>query len=283
LSVERYAVTLRERIGAAASAIRARCSLVPSIGIVLGSGLGALAEEMEREIAVPYGDVPHFPVPGAEGHRGNLVLGRLEGREIAVLQGRCHLYEGYSADEVAFPVRVMAALGVRSMVVTNAAGGIHRAFRAGDLMLIADQINATGTSPLTGPNDDLAGPRFPDMTAAYHPELRALARRIAEQQGIPLHTGTYVGVRGPAYETPAEIEMLARWGADAVGMSTVLEVIAARHAGLSVLGLSAITNATRDAAPRGPLTHGAVLDVAASLGPRLIRLVRGIVREMPEG
>jgi purine-nucleoside phosphorylase len=221
-------------------------------------------------------------VPTAAGHAGRLVLGRLAGRAVAALAGRCHLYEGYSAAQVTFPIRVLAALGVRTLIATNAAGGIHPELQSGDLMLIADHINFTGTNPLVGPNDEALGPRFPDMSQAYDPALRALAEACAGAEQIPLRRGVYAGVLGPSYETPAEVEMLARWGADAVGMSTVAEVIVARHAGLRVLGIAAITNAIgRGPAPGGPLTHEEVLAAARAAEPRLVRLVRRILRDLP--
>jgi purine-nucleoside phosphorylase len=275
-------VSLRERIAEAVAAVRARSRLAPEVGIVLGSGLGALAGAVAQEAAVPYGEIPYVPVPTAAGHAGRLVLGRLEGRAVAALAGRCHLYEGYSAAQVTFPIRVLAALGVRTLIATNAAGGIHPELQSGDLMLIADHINFSGTNPLVGPNDEALGPRFPDMSQAYDPALRALAEACAGAEQIPLRRGVYAGVLGPSYETPAEVEMLARWGADAVGMSTVAEVIVARHAGLRVLGIAAITNAIgRGPAPGGPLTHEEVLAAARATEPRLVRLIRRILRDLP--
>ncbi len=271
--------TLRERIAEAVAGIRGRTARAPEVAVVLGSGLGALADVVEPDAAVPYAEIPHFPVPTAAGHRGRLIVGRLEGRAVAAMQGRCHLYEGYTPEQVTFPIRVLAALGARALIVTNAAGGLRPAFRRGDLMAIADHINFSGTNPLVGPNDDVLGPRFPDMSRAYDPALRALAETAAREEQIPLRTGVYVGVLGPSYETPAEIEMLARWGADAVGMSTVAEVIVARHAGLRVLGLAAITNVIeRGAAPPGAVTHEDVLAAARELEPRFVRLVRRIIR-----
>lgn len=273
-------MTLRERIAEAVSTVRRRAPRPPDVGIVLGSGLGGLAQAVDAEAEVPYAEIPHFPVPTAAGHRGRLVVGHLEGRAVAALEGRCHLYEGYTAEQVGFPIRALAALGVRTLLVTNAAGGINRTFRRGDLMIITDHINFSGTNPLVGPNDDALGPRFPDMSSAYDAGLRALADRAAREEGIPVRDGVYVGVLGPSYETPAEIEMLARWGADAVGMSTVAEVIAARHAGVRVLGIAAITNVIGPAIP-GPVTHDDVLSAAQELAPRFVRLVRRILKELP--
>jgi len=260
----------------ALAAVRDRAAAAPQCAIVLGSGLGTLADVMDRDAVLPYRTIPHFPEPGAAGHAGELVLGRLDGRPVAVLCGRAHLYEGYTAQQLALPVRVLAALGARVLVLTNAAGALAPAFRRGDLMLLADQLNLTGTNPLVGPNDESIGPRFPDMSAAYDPELRALAAAAAKAEGIALRTGVYAGVLGPSYETPAEIRMLRAMGADAVGMSTVVEAIAARHAGLRVLGIAAITNAAAGSAET--LSHDDVLAAAAALAPRFVRLVRRIVR-----
>ncbi|MDR7440162.1 MAG: purine-nucleoside phosphorylase, partial [Armatimonadota bacterium] len=232
-----------------------------------------------RTGTVPYAEIPHFPRPTVEGHAGELVLGRLEGKPVAILRGRAHLYEGYSPQEVAFPVRVLHALGCRLLVVTNAAGGLNREWRAGDLMVISDHINLQATNPLLGPNDERLGPRFPDMSRAYDPELVALAERCALEERIPLRRGVYVAVLGPSYETPAELRMLRLLGADAVGMSTVPEVIAARHLGMRVLGISAITDMATGEVVQ-PVTHEEVLRVARELEPRFVRLVRRILREL---
>ena len=269
----------RARIAAAVEAIRGRTCIEPRVGIILGSGLGALAESVERDAEISYADIPHFPVSTAHGHAGRLMLGRLEGKPVAVMQGRAHLYEGCSLGEVTFPVRVLAALGVRTLVVTNAAGGVGRGLRAGDLMVITDHINFFGANPLIGPNDDALGPRFPDMGRAYDPDLVALALVAAREEKIPVRRGVYVGLSGPSYETPAEVAMLRRLGADAVGMSTVPEVIVARHAGLRVVGVSAIANAAGGAEPT---THEEVLRAAREMEPRFVRLIRRIVRDLPE-
>jgi len=270
-------MTARAQIDEAAAAVRRRVPAAPEVGIILGSGLGTLADAAEVDAAVAYTEIPHFPVSTASGHRGRLVLGRLEGKRVAILQGRVHLYEGYTAAQVAFPVRVLSALGVRTLVVTNAAGGIARGFRVGDLMVITDHINFMGTNPLVGPNDDALGPRFPDMSRAYDPALVSATLAAGQAEGIPLRQGVYVGVSGPSYETPAELAMLARWGADAVGMSTVPEVIAARHAGVRVLGVSAITDVVGGAPP----AHDAVLRAASEIAPRFLRLIRRILRDLP--
>ncbi len=264
----------------AVQAVQGEFAGTPGVAVILGSGLGALADEVNCEATIAYAKIPHFPRPGIEGHAGRLVLGTLEGRPVAVMQGRAHYYEGYSMPEVVFPVRVLRALGARILIVSNAAGGLNRQFRSGDLMVITDHINFMGTNPLIGPNEPELGPRFPDMSEAYDRELVALAEAAARSNGITLRKGIYVGVPGPSYETPAELRMLARWGGDAVGMSTVHEVIAARHAGMRVLGLTAITDmATGESV--APVSHEEVLAVARELEPRFVRLVRRIVATLP--
>lgn len=270
---------VRQQMEEAAAAIRARVPFQPELGIVLGSGLGALADHIERVGVVPYTEIPHFPRATVPGHAGELVLGWLEGKRVAALRGRVHVYEGYTMQEVVFPVRVLWALGCRTLLVSNAAGGLNREWRAGDLMVISDHINFQGTNPLIGPNDDRLGPRFPDMSQAYDPQLIELAERCALEERIPLRKGVYVAVTGPSYETPAELRMLRALGADAVGMSTVPEVIAARHLGMRVLGITAITDMATGEVVQ-PVTHEEVLRVARELEPRFVRLVRRIVREM---
>ncbi len=264
----------------AAQAVQRIVARTPEVTVILGSGLGALADAVSSDAIIAYDEIPHFPRPSVEGHAGRLVVGTLEGRSVAVMQGRAHFYEGYTMAEVVFPVRVLHALGARILVVSNAAGGLNRQWRAGDLMVISDHINFMGPNPLVGPNEAELGPRFPDMSVAYDKDLVALAEAAALDLGIPLRKGIYVGVSGPSYETPAELRMLARWGADAVGMSTVHEVIAARHAGMRVLGLTAITDmATGEVV--GPVSHEEVLAVARELEPRFVRLVRRIVATLP--
>lgn len=272
---------VRRRMEEAATAIRARVPFEPELGIVLGSGLGALADDIERAGVVLYAEIPHFPRATVPGHAGELVLGLLEGKRVAALRGRVHFYEGYTMQEVVFPVRVLWELGCRTLLVSNAAGGLNREWRAGDLMVISDHINFQGTNPLIGPNDERLGPRFPDMSQAYDPELIGLAERCAVDERIVLRRGVYVAVTGPSYETPAELRMLRMLGADAVGMSTVPEVIAARHLGMRVLGITAITDMATGEVVQ-PVTHEEVLRVARELEPRFVRLVRRIVREMPE-
>lgn len=260
----------------AAQAVGRIGARAPEVAVILGSGLGALADEVSADAAIAYGEIPHFPRPGVEGHAGRLVMGTLEGRPVAVMQGRAHFYEGHTMAEVAFPVRVLRALGARILVVSNAAGGLNRQWHTGDLMVISDHINFMGTNPLIGSNEAELGPRFPDMSAAYDKELIAVAEAAALDLGIPLRKGIYVGVSGPSYETPAELRMLARWGADAVGMSTVHEVIVARHAGMRVLGLTAITDmATGEVVAQ--VSHEEVLAVARELEPRFVRLTRRII------
>ena len=263
------------RINEAVAAIRRRTRTTPHLGIVLGSGLGGLVDEAAVEAALPYAEIPHFPVSTAAGHEGRFVLGRLEHTAVAMMQGRAHLYEGYTAAQVAFPVRVMAALGVRTVILTNAAGGLARVFRPGDLMVITDHINFMGANPLIGPNDDALGPRFPDMSAAYDPDLVALALQAGRDEEVSLRQGVYVAVSGPSYETRAELAMMAQWGGAAVGMSTVPEVIVARHAGMRVLAISAITNVVQGAEPP---SHEAVLRAAREIQPRFVRVLRRVVR-----
>ncbi|ALS22756.1 purine-nucleoside phosphorylase [Paenibacillus naphthalenovorans] len=255
------------------------------IGLVLGSGLGDMAAQVEDAVTIPYERIPHFPVSTVEGHAGQFVIGRLEGKSVIVMQGRFHYYEGYSMKKVVFPIYVMKQLGVRSLVITNAAGGMNRTFQAGDLMLITDHLNMTGDNPLIGINHPELGPRFPDMSEAYNREYRALAKQISEQIGhernepVRLQEGVYAGISGPNYLHPAELTMLARLGGDAIGMSTVGEVIAASHAGLKVLGISCITDMAIGEELE-PLTHEQVVAVANRTKPVFIELVCRFVREV---
>lgn len=227
---------------AAADSIRSLTSLTPSLGIILGSGLGNFASRVEDTTTIAYSDIPHFPQPTVEGHPGKLVIGHIAGIPVAVMQGRVHAYEGYSLSEVTFPTRVLSLLGAKSLIVTNAAGALNTAFQQGGLVAISDHINLTGSNAAVGPNEAKFGPRFFDMSGAYSPRLRALAHAEAARQNIPLAEGVYLAVLGPSYETPAEIRAFQTLGADLVGMSTVHEVIVARHMGLEVLGLSVVTN-----------------------------------------
>jgi purine-nucleoside phosphorylase len=261
------------------SYIESKTDIKPEIGLILGSGLGVLADEIENPTIIPYGDIPHFPVSTVEGHKGQLVIGMLEGKSVVAMQGRFHYYEGHSLDAVTFPIRVMKAIGVNKIIVTNAAGGVNESYQPGDLMLIKDHINLTGANPLIGPNDEAMGVRFPDMSNAYCPELRALAREIAERNGIHVQEGVYVGMLGPSYETPAEIRMLRILGGDAVGMSTVPEVIIARHAGIRVLGISCISNMAAGILPQ-PLSHAEVMETAEKVKHTFLTLVKAIIRKI---
>ncbi len=272
-------MSLRQQIDHAAADVRGKTQLRPTVAIILGSGLGALADHIEAEVVVPYAEIPGFPRSTVEGHAGRLILGHLEGKPVVAMQGRVHFYEGYTQADVVFPLRVMHALGTGTLFVSNAAGGINREWYRGDLMVITDHINFTGSNPLIGPNDPALGPRFPDMSQAYDPQLIALAEGAALAEGIPLRKGIYVGVHGPSYETRAELRMLGGWGADAVGMSTVPEVIAARHLGMRVLGITAITDMVTGEQVL-PVTHDEVIRAAEEIEPKFIRLVRRIMRDL---
>jgi purine-nucleoside phosphorylase len=248
---------------AAAQLILSRTSLRPQIALVLGSGLGGFADSLTDAVRIPYAEIPAFPRSTAIGHAGQMVIGIVAGKAgsvpVAAMQGRVHLYEGYSPQEVTFPVRVFGRMGIRAVVLTNAAGGINLSYSQGALVVIRDHINLQGVNPLAGPNDDRFGVRFPDMTHAYAREYRAIAREEAAKLGIPQHEGVYAGLLGPSYETPAEIEYLRRMGADLVGMSTVAEVIAARHMGIKVLAISCVTNMAAGILDQ-PLSHAEVME-----------------------
>ena len=266
-------------IARAVDAVRARGALVPEVAVILGTGLGGLARAMEVETAVEYASIPGFPLSTVESHSGRLLLGSLGGRRVVAMQGRFHRYEGYSLQQVTFPVRVLRALGAHTLVVSNACGGMHPLWSPGDLMLIADHINLLGDNPLIGPHDDALGARFPDMSAPYDAALRALARGVAAEQGITLREGTYVAVQGPNLETRAEYRMLRALGADVVGMSTVPEVIVAVQAGMRVLGCSIITDqCLPDALEAASLER--ILAVAGAAEPRLTALVRGVLERL---
>ena len=254
-----------------------KISRQPAIGLILGSGLGVLAEEIESPIKIPYGDIPGFLASTVAGHKGQLVIGELEGKQVVAMQGRFHYYEGYEMDLVTFPVRVMKAIGVKTIIVTNAAGGINKSFEAGDLMLISDHLNLFGTNPLIGPNDDETGVRFPDMSKAYSPELLNLAKKVADDLNIPVKEGVYAGNTGPAYETPAEVRMIRTLGADAVGMSTVPEVIVARHCDMKVLGISCISNMAAGMLDQ-PLSHDEVIETTEKVREDFLKFVKEIVK-----
>jgi len=250
-----------ERLNAMVNYLRSITEFKPEVGIVLGSGLGEYAEKIENPIFIPYNDIPNFPVSTVSGHAGRFVLGSLFGKRIIAMQGRIHYYEGYGAEESAVPVRVMKMLGCTHLILTNAAGGVNTSFSPGDLMLISDHINFSGTNPLIGVNDDNIGPRFTDLSEVYDLQLREKLTAVASENGIQLKTGVYMMFSGPSYETPAEIRMARTLGADAVGMSTVLEAIAARHCGLQVLGISCITNLAAGI-QKTPLNHHEVIETA---------------------
>ena len=274
----------REDYEAAAAHVRSQNPLAPRVGLILGSGLNPLADAVENGSILPYTEIPHFPRPTVEGHVGRLVMGDLQGVPVAILQGRVHFYEGYSMSQVVFPVRTLQMLGIEILVVTNAAGGLNPDFHAGDLMLISDHLNIigmTGNNPLFGPNDPTLGPRFPDMSQPYDPELRRIAREVAREADIPLREGVYASLSGPSFESPAEIRFLRLIGADAVGMSTVPEVIVARHGGIRVLGVSGISNVALDEPVPGQVTsHEEVLEAGRQIVPRLIALVCGVLTRL---
>ena len=265
-----------ERVEAAAAAIRSRCGLLPETAIVLGSGLGAFAETLLDAVAAPYGDLPHWPASKIVGHEGRLVIGNVAGKRIAALAGRVHFYEGHDLETVVFATRVMGRLGVKRIVLTNAAGGINTSFSQGALMIIDDHINLLGSNPLLGANDERFGPRFPDMSEVYSSRLRDVADAVARDKGIAVRHGIYVATTGPSYETPAEIRFFRTIGADAVGMSTVPEAIAARHMGLEVLGISCITNMAAGVLP-GVLAHDEVMETARRVRGAFVALLEGIV------
>jgi purine-nucleoside phosphorylase len=274
----------RSHFEEAAASIRARSAHHPVVGLVLGSGLNALAEQVVQADVISYEEIPHFPTATVEGHEGRLILGQLAGMSVLVMQGRAHYYEGYSMQRLTFPVRVMRALGVNTVFLTNAAGGLNPQFQAGDLMLLTDHINLigmAGLNPLRGPNDPELGPRFPDMSKTYDRGLRELAIRVAASLDIPLQQGVYICLAGPTFETPADIRFLRLIGADAVGMSTVPEAIVARHGGMRVLAISGISNvAIAEADAEGEASHEEVLEAGRLLMPRLTALLGGILAEL---
>ena len=269
-----------EKIRETVAAIRACHAQTPELGLILGSGLGAYAERLTRRTEIPFKDLPNFPTSGVPGHAGKMILGEAEGVPAVALQGRVHFYEGYPIQEVVFPVRVLGALGVHRLIVTNAAGGINPDFHPGDLMLINDHINLTGTNPLIGRNFDEYGVRFPDMSEAYDERMRDVAVRVATRSGIPLKQGVYLGLTGPSYETPAEIRMFRLLGADAVGMSTVPEVIVANQMGIRVLAISCITNMAAGILPR-KLTHEEVMETTDRIKDQFVSLLSGTIPRLP--
>lgn len=251
----------------------------PTIGMILGSGLGGLADEIENPTIIPYEDIPHFATSGAVGHANELVIGTLMGKTVVAMKGRLHYYEGFTLDEVTFPVRIMKALGVQQLIVTNACGAVNTSFAPGELMLITDHINLVGNNPLIGPNNAQLGTRFPDLSQTYHPELRNIALQVAQQQQVSLQQGVYAWWIGPAYETPAEIRMIRTLGADAVGMSTVPEAIVAVHGGIQVLGISCLTNMACGILDQ-PLSHDEVIEVAAKVRTTFVGLIKGVLEQV---
>ena len=275
----------RDQVEEAADAVRLYTPVQPAIGLILGSGLSGLADEVIDPVIISVDKIPHWPASTVVGHTGRIVIGKLEGHDVIVLQGRVHFYEGYSMQQITLPVRVMQTLGMRTLIVTNAAGGINASFTPGDLMLISNHLNFPGMggfNPLRGPNDAAVGPRFPDMTEPYDRELRQLAHDVAATLDFKLQEGVYSYVAGPSYETPAELRFLRGAGGDAVGMSTVPSVIVARHAGVRVLGISTITNmAVPDPKPGTVQTHDEVLETGKIAIPRLTALIHGVVANLP--
>jgi purine-nucleoside phosphorylase len=265
-----------EKIQNAAQFLKGKYNQTPRVGLILGSGLGVLADEIIQPVKIPYKDIPDFPVSTVEGHAGQLVFGTLNDIPVVAMQGRFHYYEGYSFDKVTFPVRVMRELGVETLIVTNAAGGVNKSFSPGDLMIISDHINNMGSNPLIGPNDSRLGARFPDMSEAYTKELRNIAKDIAAHLNIKIQEGVYVGNTGPSYETPAEIKCLRILGGDAVGMSTVPEVIVARHSGMKVLGISCISNMAAGILDQ-PLTHDEVIETTERVKANFLSYVKALV------
>jgi purine-nucleoside phosphorylase len=268
----------------AAAAVRARCSGAWRSLLVLGSGMGGLADEIESPVRIPYGEIPGFAVSTVPGHGGAFIIGTLYGAPVAAMQGRVHFYEGYPAWQTVLPVRVAHLLGADTLIISNAAGGINRTFAVGDVMLITDHINLLGMAghnPLIGPNIDALGPRFPNMTAAYDADLRRRAAQAAQAAGVDLKQGVYLGLAGPGFETPAELRFLRAIGADAVGMSTVNEVLAARHCGMRVLGFSGITNVARLSPDEGePPSHQEVIEAGPKIAPKLLAIVKSVLKEL---
>ncbi|MDR3599285.1 MAG: purine-nucleoside phosphorylase [Desulfosporosinus sp.] len=273
ISEKDYSVKLAE----ASSYLKERVTEVPELGVVLGSGLGAFADLVEEKVVIPYREIPHFPISTVEGHAGQLVFGKVQGRSLVVMQGRFHYYEGYMMQEVTFPIRVMQVLGVTGLIVTNAAGGINSAFQAGDLVLIKDHLNLMGDNPLRGENLANLGPRFPDLSEGYNWAWRQKALEVAKKLGIKPQEGVYVAVSGPNYETPAEIRYLRTIGADMVGMSTVPEVIVANHGGMRVLGISCVTNMAAGILPQ-KLNHAEVMETAERVGKQFVSFVQALVQ-----
>ena len=271
----KYYTSIRE----AKNFIKESIAIKPEIGLILGSGLGALGDEVENKVALNYSDIPNFPVATVKGHKGRMIFGKLEESSIAVMQGRFHYYEGYTMKDIAFPILVMSVLGIKKIIITNASGGINTGFNPGDLMIIKDHINFISDNPLIGKNIDSFGPRFPDMSYAYSKTLIDMTKKLCNKHGIDIKEGVYIAMTGPAYETPAEIRMARILGADAVGMSTVPEVITASYAGMKVLGISCITNMAAGVLNK-PLDHAEVVKTAETVKNTFTKLIRLIVKEV---
>lgn len=272
-------MTLEENIKEASKYILEKTKHKPEIALILGSGLGALADEIENAEYYPYSEIPNFPISTVQGHAGRLVVGNLKGKTVIAMQGRFHYYEGYAMQEVTFPIRVMKLLGIKTLIVTNAAGAVNVNYKPGDLMLIKDHINLSGNNPLIGKNLDSFGTRFPDMSEAYNKELREKVKEISEQLNVSLQEGVYACMSGPTYETPAEINMIRVLGGDAVGMSTVPEVIIANHSGIKVIGVSCITNMAAGILKQ-PLNHKEVMETSEIAREKFVKLMKGIVESI---
>lgn len=270
---------LIENIHESASFIKSKTNRKPTIGVILGSGLGDLADEITDSVTVPYSDIPHFPVSTVVGHAGQLVIGELEGKEVLAMQGRFHYYEGYPMGDVTYVIRVMKQLGIEKLIVTNAAGAVNDTFEAGDLMLITDHINLSGANPLIGKNLDHFGVRFPDMSNAYSKKLGALALQVAKEENIDLKEGVYTFMSGPTYETPAEVRMIRALGGDAVGMSTAPEVIVAVHSGIELVGISCLTNMASGILDQ-PLNHEEVVETSQRVKLKFTTLIKKLLRDM---
>jgi purine-nucleoside phosphorylase len=271
-------LTCKGKVEEAVGYIQTKIHERPKIGLILGSGLGSFADEINNPVEISYGDIPHFPVSTVGSHAGKLVFGELEGKQVVVMKGRVHYYEGYTMEQVVFPARVMIEMGLEALIITNAAGGVNRNYSTGDFMLITDHINYLGTNPLIGANESIWGERFPDMSEPYDREWYLATEETGKKLNLNLHRGIYIAVTGPSFETPAEIRFFARIGADAVGMSTVPEVIVANHMGVKVLGISCITNMAAGILPQ-KLTSQEVIDTARRVRPDFVRLLKAVVRE----
>jgi len=269
-----------EKFKESANFIKSKISIEPEVGIVLGSGLGGVAEKIENRTVIPYKEIPHFPVSTVEGHSGNLIIGKFGGKNVVAMQGRFHYYEGYNMKEVTFPIRVMHFLGVKTLIVSNAAGGLNPAFKVGDIMLITDHINLFPEHPLRGKNLSDLGVRFPDMSKVYDKELIETAEKIAKKENIRIQKGVYIGSTGPTLETPAEYKLFRTFGADSTGMSTVPEVIVAHHQRMKVFGMSVITNASVPADPEAETTHEEVQNVAGQIEPNMTKLITGVIESI---